>query len=209
MSREIKGIFNILIASVGGQGGLTLSRTIAIAAVNEGLSVRTGETLGMSQRFGSVTSFVRIAPQNAVMSPTFSEGMAHVMIGLELTESVRNLRYMGEGGRILVADIVKPPITASIGTARMPGKDELVSALTRVDPKAVIVSARKIAYEVGNPRAANMVMLGVFNRVFGILSDDAVINAILTLLSGKKGETSVAAYKAGVKWAEENKVVQG
>ncbi len=209
MSRGIKEVFNILIASVGGQGGLTLSRTIAIAAVSEGFSVRTGETLGMSQRFGSVTSFVRMGPQNAVMSPTFSEGMAHVMVGLELTESVRNLRYLSEGGKILAADTVKPPITASVGTARMPSKDELVGALTSVDPEAVIVPARKIAYDVGNPRAVNMVMLGVFNRIFGILSDDAVINAILTLLPGRRGETSVAAYKAGIKWAEENKVVQG
>jgi len=206
MNRGIKEVFNILIASVGGQGGLTLSRAIAIAAVNEGLSVRTGETLGMSQRFGSVTSFVRIGPQNVVMSPTFSDGMAHVMIGLELTESVRNLHYLGEAGRILVADTVKPPITASIGTAIMPSKDELVSALTSVDPKAVMVPARKIAYEVGNPRAANMVMLGVFNKIFGVLDDDAVINAILTLLPGRRGETSVRAYKAGIKWIEENNV---
>ncbi|MEM4775425.1 MAG: 2-oxoacid:acceptor oxidoreductase family protein, partial [Sulfolobales archaeon] len=76
---------NIAIASVGGQGGLTLSRVLAVAAVLDGLSVRTGETLGMAQRYGSVVSYVRIGTR--VLSPTFSDGEGDYLLGLELLET--------------------------------------------------------------------------------------------------------------------------
>ncbi len=195
---------NILIASVGGQGGLTLSRVIATAAVNDGLSVRTGETLGMSQRFGSVISFVRVGGEESVRSPTFGLGEADVLIGLELTESVRALKYLRRGGKAFVTKVIKPPITASIGSHRMPGREELLNVLRREVPELVVVPAKEIAVKSGNVRAVNMVMLGVANYVLKFLSSDSVRRAILTILPGRRGETSVKAYEAGIKWARRN-----
>jgi Pyruvate/2-oxoacid:ferredoxin oxidoreductase gamma subunit len=91
-------VVNILIASVGGQGGLTLARVLAEAAVMSGWSVRTGETLGMAQRYGSVVSYVRLGLGVEVRSPTFTPGEADYLLGLELFESLRNIHYLSENG---------------------------------------------------------------------------------------------------------------
>mgnify|MGYP001773234268 CR=1 FL=1 len=73
---------NILIASVGGQGGLTLGRILAVASILQGLSVKTSETLGMAQRYGSVVGYVRIGEK--IYSPLFGPGEADYLLGLSL-----------------------------------------------------------------------------------------------------------------------------
>ena len=191
---------NILIASVGGQGGLTLSRVIAAAAVIQGLSVRTGETLGMSQRFGSVVSFVRVGKAGSVRSPTFGPGEADMMICLELTECARALKYLKRGAPVFAADIIKPPITASIGEHRMPGRDELIGFIKEVAGSVDVVPARELATRSGNRRAVNMVMLGVANASKPFLDDGSVEEAILSILPGRRGETSIKAYRLGKEW---------
>ncbi len=189
-------IVNIAIASVGGQGGLTLSRALAIAAVLDGYSVRTGETLGMSQRFGSVLSYVRIGKR--VFSPTFSTGEADFLLGLELVESVRALPLLRDGGVAVVADTLKIPISASL-EKMSPRVDELIRELTRRS-RAVIVPASKIARDAGNPRAANMVVLGVFQGISGLLTETSLRKAISEVVPGKWLETSMKAFDEGLKY---------
>ncbi len=192
--------FNILIASVGGQGGLTLSRVLAAAAVEAGLSVRTGETLGMAQRFGSVVSYVRIGDR--VYAPTFPPGEADYMLALELTEALRNLHMLHKGGLIVAADTVKPPVSSSIGEAWNPRREELLERLSKADATLILVPARQLAARTGNPRAANMVLLGVLNYEAGILPHQTVEKAIRTILQGRRAETSVQAYWLGVDYAK-------
>ncbi len=192
-------VVNILIASVGGQGGLTLSRVIALAAVADGKSVRTGETLGMAQRFGSVVSYVRVGKE--VHAPMFGYGEAHAILGLELIEVSRNLHYLSNGASLFTADELKPPISSSLGIADNPRKADLIkeicSKARKVKGKVYVVSAKELAAKLGNPRAMNMIVLGAFNREFKILSDSAIEKAITQLLPGKKGETSIKAYYVG------------
>ncbi|WP_245526507.1 indolepyruvate oxidoreductase subunit beta [Desulfurococcus mucosus] len=186
---------NILIASVGGQGGLTLSRILAGAAVKTGLSVRTGETLGMAQRYGSVVSYVRIGV--SVHSPVFSRGEADALVGLELVEAVRNTAYLKPRGVLLVADEYKPPSLASI-TRRT--QDRSIYMEQVVKAGGVIVPARRIASEAGNPRAANIVMLGALNASLKLLPHSTVEEAILEAIPGEAGSTSITAYHAGFNW---------
>jgi len=192
-------ITNILIASVGGQGGLTLSRVLAVAAVLDGKSVITGETLGMAQRFGSVVSYVRIGSETH--SPLFNVGSADVILGLEMIEALRNLHYLREGGWVILADELKPPISSSLGIERNLGKDELINLIrTKVRElrsNAIFIPARQLAIEAGNYRAINMVILGAFNKKFGLLTDSSIRKAISQLLPGRIGEISVKAYIAG------------
>ncbi len=192
-------VTNVLIASVGGQGGLTLSRVLAIAAVIEGKSVVTGETLGMAQRFGSVVSYVRIGDE--VHSPVFSLGDADVILGLELIEVLRNIHYLRSKGLVLSADELKPPVSSSLGLAKNPKRDKLMSEITskanELDGDVIFIPARQLAVEAGSYRAMNMVILGAFNSRFKLLSDPSIQEAIMQLLPGNKGKISVRAYNSG------------
>jgi len=194
-------ILNVLIASVGGQGGLTLSRVIAAAAVAEGLSVRTGETLGMAQRFGSVMSFVRIGDN--VTSPLFGPGEADVFIGMELIEALRRAHYAREGGVAVAALTLKPPVSSSLGIAPRPSKEELVEELRKAIPAIRFIDAVEEAKKVGNYRAANMVLLGFVNGVAGMLKDESVETGISAILRPKAVETSIQAYYRGKELAKE------
>ncbi|MCD6428508.1 MAG: indolepyruvate oxidoreductase subunit beta [Desulfurococcales archaeon] len=196
-------IINILIASVGGQGGLTLSRAIAIAAVMKGYSVRTGETLGMAQRFGSVVSYVRVGKE--VRAPIFGVGDADYLIGLELTETVRNLHYLREGGLAVVSDELKPPLSASLGMAKSRSREELISIIKSSVDNLILVPAKELAIKTGNPRAANMVLLGVFNEATKLFDDESIKAAIATLLPGRRGETSIQAFELGKEWFKSTK----
>jgi indolepyruvate ferredoxin oxidoreductase beta subunit len=186
-------VVNVAIASVGGQGGLTLSRVLAVAAVYDGFSVRTGETLGMAQRFGSVVSYVRFG--DSVLSPTFSEGEADYLIGLELVEALRALRLLKPGGVALVASVVKPPVSASLRREELPA-EALLEEISRY-ARTVRVPAVELALRAGNPRAVNMVMLGVFAATSGTLSDSSIRRAIAEVVPARWVESSVRAYELG------------
>ena len=91
---------NCLLCGVGGQGVILASKLIAYAAMEKGLQVRTTETIGMSQRVGSVVSHVRMG--EAVHSPMIPKGKADILLAFEPAEAVRNLVYLREGGVVVV-----------------------------------------------------------------------------------------------------------
>ncbi|MCS7099979.1 MAG: indolepyruvate oxidoreductase subunit beta [Sulfolobales archaeon] len=182
---------------MGGQGGLTLSRTLAAAAVLEGFSVRTGETLGMSQRFGSVVSYVRIGDR--VLSPTFSDGGADFILGLELVETARTLKLLKPGGVVVASDAVKPPVSASL-SREFCDKKKLLETIGSVASTVVVVPARRLATGAGNPRAANMVILGAFYTLQNTLSADSIRRAISEVVPSKWLESSLRAFELGVSY---------
>jgi len=189
---------NVLIASVGGQGGLTLARILAVAATLENFKVRTGETLGMAQRYGSVVSYVRIGRE--VYSPIFSPGQADYILGLELCETLRNAHYLKPGGAAIVADEYRPPYSLSFNN---PGntRDNVISELKSLVRKVQVIPARKIAVEVGNPRALNMVVLGAFIAISKVLRENAVEVAIAEVVPKRFIESSIAAFRRGIEFA--------
>lgn len=189
----------ILIASVGGQGGLTLARVIAEVAVLSGLSVRTGETLGMAQRYGSVVSYVQIGSR--VYTPKFLPGEADYLIGLELVETLRNIHYLSSRGVAIVADEYRPPYTMSFENPKAT-RNDLITRLKSILPSAMIIPARKIAVEAGNPRALNIVLLGAFNSIAGLFDQNVVYEAIKRVLPRKAVDTSIKAYDMGYAVAE-------
>ncbi|MEM2004768.1 MAG: 2-oxoacid:acceptor oxidoreductase family protein [Zestosphaera sp.] len=193
-------IVNILISSVGGQGGLTLSRVIAVASVLSGYSVRTGETLGMAQRFGSVLSYVRVGIDGIVYSPLFDEGEAHYMVCMEVIECARALKYLGRDGVLIVDDVVKPPTSMSLVGSGSEIKSVLLKQISSTIDSArfFLVPAKRIAIELGSSRAANMVLLGVLNGISKLFSESAVTEAVSSLLSNSAREPSLLAYRRGV-----------
>ena len=97
----MKKTFNIIIAGVGGQGLITLTQMIAEAALIEGYDVKTSELHGLSQRGGSVQTHIRFGDK--IYSPLVSLGRTNLVLGLEISETLRNLYYTNSK-TIILAD---------------------------------------------------------------------------------------------------------
>ena len=147
---------NVLLVGVGGQGVLLISSIIAQAAIASGLDVKTNEVHGMAQRGGSVLAQVRYGQK--VYSPLVWEGTVDVLISLEKAESLRYAHYLKPGGLAVVSTQVIVPVTVSSGKATYPA--DIDGRLKRAFPRLVAVDAEGIAHSLGNPKAANVVVLG-------------------------------------------------
>lgn len=187
--------YNILIASVGGQGGLTLSRIIAEAAVNAGFSVRTGETLGMAQRGGSVQSFVRIGRE--VRSPLFPLGTADALLAFEAAEAVRSSAFVKKDALILVDPEVKQSITTLTKKEKYPPVEGLLEALRARSRNVRVVEAMREASKLGHPKSANVYMLGAFCALSDKLPVPSVEEAIANVL-GRRSSSAVDVFRKGL-----------
>ena len=181
---------DIVIASVGGQGGLTLGHIIAYAALLEGREAVVGETLGMSQRYGSVAIFVRIDEGKAPIIPL---NEADMLIGMEAIEAVRYSDYLKQGGTIILNERVIQPITSAAGFDVIPKLEELKTFLGSIG-KLVSNDYTRIAEELGNPRGLNIVMLAEAYKNGLDISKEALEEAIRKIVRRYK-EKNVEMFR--------------
>ena len=110
----MKSTTNIMIAGVGGQGSLLASRVLGALAISKGFDVKVSEVHGMSQRGGSVVTYVRYS-EDKVASPVICRGEADYLLCFEQLEAARWIEYLKPDG-VLVANTQKmlpmPVITA-------------------------------------------------------------------------------------------------
>lgn len=198
-------VFNILISSVGGQGGLTLSRVIALSAVISGYHVRTGETLGMAQRFGSVVSYVRVGIGREVYSPLFSFNEAHYVVCMEVLECARTLKYLRDDGVLILDKTIKPPTSMSLAGKNSSLGEQVIKQIMDVvgSEKVIVVPARDIASSLGSPKGTNMVLLGVLNKVSRLFDNEKIEEAISNFFGGRARELSIRAYREGYKYVSQ------
>ncbi len=169
--------YNIVIASVGGQGGLTLSRVIGQAALLKGYRVRIGETLGMSQRGGIVQSYVRIGER--VESPLIEEGKANAILGLEPIETLRAARvYANKSTLIIVNTEPIHTITTITGREKYPPLLDVLDELRRISDNVVAVNATEYARSRGLPYSTNIVILAVFVSKTNVMEPEYYIRGI-------------------------------
>ncbi len=183
--------FNILIAGVGGQGVLTLSRIIGEASLASGLNVLVAETHGLSQRGGAVVVHVRIGD---VDSPLVPLGEADLMIGLELLEVIRNIGYMRRGGFIVADRLIIPP---SIPDVKTPSLDNVIEALRGLDVRLTVIPASEVAEKLGDARVANVYLLGQaisITKLGSIIGFDSVVKVLRGL---PNPELNLKAFKLG------------
>jgi indolepyruvate ferredoxin oxidoreductase beta subunit len=149
---------------VGGQGILLASEIIAQAAVAAGYDVKTNEVHGMAQRGGSVMAQIRFGP--CVHSPLVAEGTARVLGSLERIEALRNHHYLAPDGLAVVSSQAIVPVTVSSGQAAYPADAE--ARLRQAFPRLVYVEAVERATELGNARAANVILLGAMSKALDL-----------------------------------------
>ena len=155
---------NIMIVGVGGQGSLLASKLLGKLFTDEGYDVKVSEVHGMSQRGGSVVTYVRFGDK--VYSPVITEGEADFIISFEKLEAARWAPCLKKGGRIIVNTQEIDPMPVITGKAEYPSGilDELTAKGVAVDA----VDALSIAEEAGSAKAVNIVLLARLAKYFDI-----------------------------------------
>lgn len=155
---------NIMIVGVGGQGTLLASKLLGRLLVSEGYDVKVSEVHGMSQRGGSVVTYVRFGEK--VYSPIVERGEADYIISFEKAEAARWLPFLKKGGKMIVNTQQIDPMPVIIGAAEYPENviEEMIALGVDIDA----IDALTPALEAGSAKAVNIVLMGRLARHFDI-----------------------------------------
>ncbi len=153
-------ITSVLIAGVGGQGTLLASRILGYAMLQEGYDVKVSEVHGMSQRGGSVVTYVRFGEQ--VASPIIETGEADVLLAFEQLEAARFLPYLKPGASLIANTQRIDPMPVVTGAAQYP--QGLLSSIEKLGVKVTAVDALSLAEQAGSVKAVNVVLIGAMAR---------------------------------------------
>ena len=150
---------SIMIVGVGGQGTLLASRILGNTVISQGYDVKVSEVHGMSQRGGSVVTYVRYGEK--VHSPIIDKGAADIILAFELLEAKRALPYLKKGGKIIVNSQEIDPMPVIIGASDYPANiaEELKNTVA-----TTVVDALSLAKAAGNQKAVNVVLIGVMAK---------------------------------------------
>ncbi|MGA1792059.1 MAG: indolepyruvate oxidoreductase subunit beta [bacterium] len=185
-------ITNCLLAGVGGQGILLASNLVSHAARSAGMDIKNNEVHGMAQRGGSVVAQIRFGDE--VYSPLIKKGSADFMLALEVVESIRFADFLAPDGLALVSTQRIIPITVSAGPFDYPEDPEgMVRNRFR---HYILCPCLDIARELGEPRAANVVMVGLLSR-FLPFEDHIWSDVMKEQIKPKYLEVNRKAFEAG------------
>lgn len=159
---------SIMIVGVGGQGTLLASKIIGNVLLSAGYEVRISEVHGMSQRGGSVVTYVRYGTQ--VHSPIVEKGQADIILSFEQLEAARWISHLKKGGRLITSTQKLEPMPVITGAAEYP--ENILEKLENMGIDMTAVDALSLACEAGSSKASNVVLMGVLAQQTDF--DDAV-----------------------------------
>ena len=155
---------NIMIVGVGGQGSLLASKLLGHLLLTEGYDVKVSEVHGMSQRGGSVVTYVRFGEK--VYSPIIDRGQADFIVSFELLEAARYVEYLKSDGRIVTNTQQIDPMPVITGAADYP--ENLVEKLKALDIAVDAMDCMALAEQAGSVKAVNIVLMGRLSNYFDI-----------------------------------------
>ena len=153
---------SIMIAGVGGQGTLLACRIIGTVLLEEGYDVKVSEVHGMSQRGGSVVTYIRYGDK--VASPVIEKGQADMIISFEELEAARWLPYLKKGGKLITNTQQIEPMPVITGNAEYP--KNIVENIRAKGIDITALDALSLALEAGTAKAVNVVLIGVVSKLF-------------------------------------------
>ncbi len=183
---------NILIVGVGGQGTLLASKLMGKIFIDSGMDVKVSEVHGMSQRGGSVVTYVRAGEK--VFSPVIDLGEADMIISFEALESARWLPYLKQGGTVISNTAQIDPMPVIMGNAQYPEK--VLDRISELGIKVISADALSLAEEAGSAKAVNIVLLGIAAKQLGIDKEEC-LNAIRATVPQKTIEINEKAFELG------------
>lgn len=182
---------SIMIVGVGGQGTLLASKLLGNVLLRQGFDVKLSEVHGMSQRGGSVVTYVRFGEK--VYSPVVDLGEADYILSFELLESARWISHLKKGGQLVTNTHQTPPMPVITGAAEYPR--DIVEKL-RARANVIALDALPLAEQAGSARAVNVVLIGVLSKLMPF--DESVWReAIAETVPKKFLEVNLRAFELG------------
>lgn len=184
---------NIMIVGVGGQGSVLASKLLGHLLTSQGHDVKVSEVHGMSQRGGSVVTYVRYGSK--VYSPVIDKGQADFIVSFELLEAARWLGYLAPDGQIVTSTQQLDPMPVLTGAMSYP--ENLLYELTKSGAKVDALDCLKLAEEAGSSKAVNLVLLGRLSHYFTDIPEEAWQDAINACVPQKFIELNRKAFDLG------------
>ncbi len=187
---------NIMIVGVGGQGTLLASRILGNVAIKQGYDVKVSEVHGMSQRGGSVVTYVKYGKE--VNSPIIDLGEADIILAFEKLEAIRALPYLKIGGKIILNNREIAPMPVITGACEYP-----MGIVEELSSKADVVSldALDLSLKAGSSKAVNVVLIGVLAKSMNI-DKQVWLDVIKETVPTKFLELNLKAFELGYTYGE-------
>jgi indolepyruvate ferredoxin oxidoreductase, beta subunit len=166
-----KGLQQIIVSGIGGQGVLFATRLLAETALALGHAVMISETHGMAQRGGNVISHLKVGGSN-IISPLIRPSRADVFLGLHPDSFMVHGFYLKPGGEAFCNGI---------------GGES-----------AHTLDAGGLAADLGAPVIANLVLLGFATASGFLFCKPEDLEAQLARFGGKRQELNLKAFRAGM-----------
>jgi indolepyruvate ferredoxin oxidoreductase, beta subunit len=189
-------VTNVFLSGVGGQGTILASNILAEVFLNAGFDVKKAEVHGMAQRGGDVTTHLRFG--KTISSPLIKYGDVDFLLSFELLEAIRYINWIKPAGKIIVNTQTILPPAVSLGQMTYPADVEAVFK-QHFKNNVWFINGQKIAKDLGNTQAANVVLVGAFSNFFPDFKEARWIDAIKSLLAPKLHDLNVNAFNAGRK----------
>lgn len=186
---EIK---SVLIVGVGGQGTLLASRLLGNALLSRDYDVKVSEVHGMSQRGGSVVTYVRYG--QSVASPIIDLGEADLILSFEALEAARFLPYLKKGGKIIVNTQQIDPMPVVTGNAEYP--EDILGQIKASGVEVISADALSLAEEAGSAKAVNVVLMGMLAKQTDI-EKQVWIDTVKETVPAKFLELNLKAFELG------------
>ena len=183
---------NVMIVGVGGQGSLLASKLLGRLLLTKGYDIKVSEVHGMSQRGGSVVTYVRFGEK--VYSPVIDLGQADFIVSFELLEAARWTTYLKPGGKLITNTQQINPMPVIIGAAQYP--ENLAQQMVDAGIDLDAIDALTLAEAAGSSKAVNLVLMGRLSRYFDF-TEEEWLTAIEASVPAKFLEMNKKAFALG------------
>ena len=183
---------SIMIVGVGGQGSLLASRIIGNVLLSQGYDVKVSEVHGMSQRGGSVVTYVKYGDK--VYSPVIEKGEADIIVSFELLEAARWVSYLKKNGHLITSTQTLDPMPVITGNAEYPA--DIAEKIEALGIDIIAADALSLAVKAGNAKASNVVLMGVIASKMSF-DENVWKDAIRTCVPEKFLELNLKAFDLG------------
>ncbi|MDD2444192.1 MAG: indolepyruvate oxidoreductase subunit beta [Desulfotomaculaceae bacterium] len=194
----MKDPLNLAITGVGGQGNILVSEILAKAASAVGLKVTVGESYGMSQRGGSVSSHIRIS-RKSLYGPIIPKGCADIIVAFEPVEAARAALELGSPRvKIIVNPRPVYPVDVQMGKYNYPEIGALLNIFKEISAQALIIESTDLALQAGDPVVQNIVMVGALAGSGYLPIANEIFKKVITEVVPQKAlRMNLNAYEMG------------